>query len=31
MEVSFSGIFIVGHNVIAGINPFVLGISTEEV
>ena len=29
-EVSFGRIFIVGHNVIAGINPLVLGISTEE-
>jgi hypothetical protein len=30
MEASFGRIFIVGHNVIAGINPLVLGISTEE-
>jgi hypothetical protein len=30
MEVSFSRIFIVGHNVIACINPLVLAISTAE-
>jgi hypothetical protein len=29
-EASFGRIFIVGHNVIAGINSLVLGISTEE-
>jgi hypothetical protein len=27
---SFGRIFIVGHDVIAGVNPLVLGISTEE-
>jgi hypothetical protein len=30
MEASFSRILIVGHYVIVDINPFVLGISTEE-
>jgi hypothetical protein len=30
MEASFGRIFIVGYNVIAGIYPFFLGISTEE-
>jgi hypothetical protein len=30
MEASFGRIFIVGHDVIVGVNPLVLGISTEE-
>jgi hypothetical protein len=30
MEASFGRIFIVAHDIIAGINPLVLGISTEE-
>jgi hypothetical protein len=30
MEASFGRILVVGHNVIAAIDPLVLGISTEE-